>query len=92
VVQGKAPFRNKAEHAGDNNNNTVAAWRSKPEGVAAGRHPYFWNLMLSRLGRCREAPGVTANDAILTLKILLIYLNDVPALAESIEPMPPPLN
>jgi hypothetical protein len=88
VVQGKAPFRNKAEHAGDNS--TVAAWRSKPEGVAAGRHPYFWNLMLSRLGRCREAPGVTANDAILTLKILLIHLKDVPAIAESIEPIPIP--
>jgi hypothetical protein len=39
VVQGKAPFRNEAEHAGDNNNNSVAALRSKPEGVAAERHP-----------------------------------------------------
>jgi hypothetical protein len=46
--------------------------------------------MLSRLGRCREVPGVTANDAILTLKILLIDCKDVPTLAGSIEPAPPP--
>jgi len=88
VVQGKAPFHNEAEHAGDNNG--VAALRSKPEGVAAERHPWNRNLMLSRLGRCREVPGVTANDAILTLKILLIDCKDVPALAGSIEPAPPP--
>jgi hypothetical protein len=88
VVQGKAPFRIEAEHAGDNT--SVAALRSKPEGVAAARHPYNWNLMLSRLGRCREVPWETANDAILTLKILLIYRKDVPALAGSIEPVPPP--
>ena len=74
MVQGKAPFRNKAEHAGDNS--TVAAWRSKPEGVAALRPSYFLDLLLSRLIRCRVAPGVTADVAILTLKnpsFLLAY-------------------
>jgi hypothetical protein len=44
------------------------ALRSKPEGVAALRLSYCFDLMLSRLVRCRDPPGVTADVAILTLK------------------------
>jgi len=44
------------------------ALRSKPEGVAALRLSYCIDLMLSRLVRCRDPPGVTADVAILTLK------------------------
>jgi hypothetical protein len=33
------------------------------------RLSYFFNLLLTRLGRCRDLPGVTADDAILTLQI-----------------------
>src|SRR5215470_1368583 len=39
------------------------AWRSKPEGRNI--------LSLSRLIRCRKPAGQTADDAVLTLKILL---------------------
>src|SRR5271170_4291261 len=66
-VVGKAPFRCRPEHAGDND--IVAALRSKPEGLAETGPLYCSNLMLSRLGRCREAPGGTADDAFLTLEI-----------------------
>jgi hypothetical protein len=38
------------------------ALRSKPEGGTS--------LLLSRLTRCRNTPGQTADDAVLTLKIL----------------------
>src|SRR5882724_4148366 len=68
-VQGKAPSRSGPGHAGDNS--IVAALRSKPEGEAGLRLSFCENLMLSRLGRCRESPGVTADDAILTRKFLL---------------------
>jgi hypothetical protein len=64
---GKAPFRCRPEHAGDND--IVAALRSKPEGLAETGPVCCSNLMLSRLGRCREAPGGTADDAFLTLEI-----------------------
>ena len=66
-VQGKAPSRTDSGHAG-HTNLVVAAWRSKREGVAARRPSYFFDLLLSRLDRCRVAPGVTADVAILTLK------------------------
>ncbi len=69
VVLGKAPSRRTSGNAGDNK--VVAALRSKPEGMAAEqRLTMTVNLMHSRLGRCRETPRGTADDAILTLKIL----------------------
>src|SRR5579862_3368698 len=70
LVQGKAPSRSRPGHAGDNN--IVAALRSKPEGEAKVRLSYCENLMLSRLGRCRDAPGGTADSAILTRKFLFL--------------------
>jgi hypothetical protein len=48
-------------HAG--HTNTEATLRSKPEGKF---------LLLSRLVRCRNASGRTADDAVLTLKILFL--------------------
>jgi hypothetical protein len=51
------------------------AWRSKPEGVTPAwpASPLTrWFLSLSRLVRCRELPGRTADDAVLTLEILKI--------------------
>ena len=41
------------------------ALRSKPEGKSS--------LLLSRLTRCRNTAGQTADDAVLTLKILSTY-------------------
>ena len=84
-VRGKAPFRfSKPEHAGDNS--IVAALRSKPEGEARLQLSYCSNLMLSRLGRCREAPGGTADDAILTRKFLLSTAR-VPNLGRAADPV-----
>src|ERR1700757_1793017 len=63
---GKAPPRTCWGHAG--HTNIVAALRSKPEGVAALRPSFCLDLLPSRLVRCRDAPGVTADVAILTLE------------------------
>jgi hypothetical protein len=50
------------------------AFRSKPEGmIPAGPESLTrWFLSLSRLVRCRGLPGRTADDAVLTLKILFL--------------------
>jgi hypothetical protein len=50
-------------HEGDTS--IEVAFGSKPEGKTS--------LLLSRLTRCRITPGQTADDAVLTLKILSTY-------------------
>ena len=50
-------------HEGDTR--IEVAFGSKPEGRSS--------LLLSRLTRCRNTPGQTADDAVLTLKILITY-------------------
>jgi len=46
------------------------AFCSKPEGSSS--------LLLSRLTRCRNTPGQTADDAVLTMKILNTYSKFLP--------------
>src|SRR6516225_8562209 len=70
-VPGNAPSRSIPEHAG--HTARLAALRSKPEGMAAWQPSYCSDLLPSRFRHCRDIPEVTADDAILNLKVLLTW-------------------